>query len=240
MRQSSSSAFQPGASMPCLSAAVHSRDMKDAEINFRCRISESELREVRCLHREWFPVDYSDEFYQSLTSSTDVLSVVADIGGLIVGLATVSLCDTGRRYGIDRDLAWSNEEIQVAYILTLGVIDELRKRGIASQLLCQTIKEIQARDTNCSVVALHVIEYNRAAMRLYEKNGFTRFKIEPNFYRLGDTWFSGILFYRSLEQPASDRLLVRLVQWLTRRVATFFRLLNSSEQSIEIKDLETV
>jgi ribosomal protein S18 acetylase RimI-like enzyme len=228
MRTSGSSAFQEGALMPPLTASVHNTKWGKSEdcvskLRFKFTIDPSELEEIRNLHNEWFPVDYSEEFYSSLIDSPDVVSVVAQIDNQIVGLATVGIRNSVRFYNGAESLAYTlglpnNDASHVAYILTLGVIDELRRHGVASILISEAVKEVRKRNPCCMVISLHVIDYNHAAMRFYEKNGFKKLKIEENFYKLGDDWFSGVLFYMRLNNDGPKPL----AQWFKQKMTNSF------------------
>ena len=209
---SSSSAFPPGLLMPELQASVHERDLYDItsdQIHYRTSVLDSDMNEIRQLHAEWLPVDYNDEFYMAMTEKdSDVLSVLACYQSSIVGMATIAVRKKEARYNFSCDLlphlGLDTGSESIAYILTLGVVDELRRTGVASALLEEALKRISISDPHCRVVFLHVIDYNEPAMRLYRKHGFTEFKEEPNFYKIVDSWYSGILFYKELSKPRSS------------------------------------
>lgn len=215
---STSSAFCEGWSRPELLASVHKseelRKVKSVDqIYFRTRVFGSDMLEIRQLHAEWLPVDYNEEFYQALsTLDSNVLSVMACIKGtnLIVAMATVAIKRREIRYNFSCDLLThlnlDPDNDSVAYILTLGVVDELRRSGIASALLEETTKRISRSDPDCRVVFLHVIDYNEPAMNLYRKHGFVEFKNEPNFYRIAEVWYSGTLFYKRLKKSTGNWL----------------------------------
>ena len=236
MKVSSSSAFQPGAEMPGLLASVHASPISDQHaVIFREGVSANEIAEIRTLHSEWFPVDYPDDFFQSLTDCPDVVSVVAEIDSRIVGMATVAIRRPERRYNPACDLGLGDS---VAYILTLGVIDELRRRGVASKLLEETEAVIKKKDPDCSVVFLHVIEYNHAAMWMYEKRGFRWFKTEPSFYKLGEQWYAGELYFKPLSTTAR---LTKIVEWVRKKIASVWTLLFANKQTQPVNSvLESV
>lgn len=56
--------------------------------------------------------------------------------------------------------------------MTLGVVDECRRMGLATKLLELTISYIQYTQPLCKLIYLHVITYNEAAIRFYERNDF--------------------------------------------------------------------
>ena len=70
----------------------------------------------------------------------------------------------------------------VAYILTLGVTDQYRHLGIASQLIQKVVQHAQTQLSRA--VYLHVIDYNEAALNLYNKNKFEELAALPNFYHI--------------------------------------------------------
>lgn len=225
-RISQSSAFAEGFIRPELRASVHDMDLSRIgvdKIEFRTKVSSAEIDQIRQLHAEWLPVDYNDEFFLALTNpESDVLSVIAclsDKPHSIIGMATVAVRRRERRYNFQCDLlphlGLDSEKDSVAYILTFGIVDELRRAGFASALLKETMKRISESDPDCRVVFLHVIDYNEPAMRLYQKNGFVEFKEEPNFYLLGDTWYSGIMFYQAV-RPANSWM----NRWLQKVIPT--------------------
>ena len=71
----------------------------------------------------------------------------------------------------------------VVYVLTLGVIDQYRHLGVASQLIQHVIAH--AQHELCRAVYLHVIEYNIAALNLYRRSKFEELATLRNFYYIG-------------------------------------------------------
>ncbi len=68
----------------------------------------------------------------------------------------------------------------VAYIQTIEVHPESRRRGIAAGLLNRA--ENSARAAGATAIWLHVDVENSAAIRLYESRGFARKSREEHFY----------------------------------------------------------
>ena len=48
------------------------------------------------------------------------------------------------------------------------------------------------------MIWLHVIEYNKSAIRFYEKNKFAKFRKLKRHYNINDTNFDAILLYRPI------------------------------------------
>ena len=57
------------------------------------------------------------------------------------------------------------------YVMTLGVIDEMRSKGLAKRLL-NKIVEFTIAEQSIRMIGLHVVDYNKRALNFYKKNGF--------------------------------------------------------------------
>lgn len=240
--------------LPPLSATIH-RTLTAEEIeSFDVpnsvtlrNVTGSDLKEIRALHAEWFPVSYNEDFYKSI-SSGEYLTIVASLTGdpsRIVGLITVAVNRNESQFNHSGELleflGHSSDKDTIAYILTLGVVDELRGKGLAKALLEKAMVQVRCSDENCKVVFLHVIQYNMPAMRLYEKCGFKNFKIEPSFYRIGDDWYSGILSYRIIERNQEETGIRKIVWWIKNKLSDFFHsLFTTKRQRKQYSYLETV
>ena len=69
------------------------------------------------------------------------------------------------------------------YILTIGCIPEMRKKGLASELVKMCV-EHSANNPNCGAIYLHVLTSNHAAIRLYERNAFLFYLTRYDFYEI--------------------------------------------------------
>lgn len=67
--------------------------------------------------------------------------------------------------------------------MTLGVIDEFRKKGIGKILIDRLYEECQ-QYSEIKFIYLHVISYNEAAIRFYEKNAFKLLETIDNYYHI--------------------------------------------------------
>jgi hypothetical protein len=68
------------------------------------------------------------------------------------------------------------------YILTLGVSPAHRRRGVAAALVQQLYQRACA--SRARQLFLHVIAYNRDAMRFYARHGFACLGLLPGFYHI--------------------------------------------------------
>ncbi len=60
--------------------------------------------------------------------------------------------------------------VGIAYLDTLGVVEDQRNKGIGTSLLEHCFQ--LAKDAKCTQIALHVMQKNEDAKRLYERMGF--------------------------------------------------------------------
>lgn len=67
-----------------------------------------------------------------------------------------------------------------AYIPTIEVLPEQRKRGVGRELLHRL--EQSAREAGAVAIGLHVDTQNAGAIQLYEAQGYLRLGVDPNFY----------------------------------------------------------
>ena len=75
-------------------------------------------------------------------------------------------------------LSWS---VNSVYIMTLGVVDEFRGKGIASELL-KMVREMAEQQQSIKMVQLHVVVYNQSAIGFYRKNGYELIERISNHY----------------------------------------------------------
>jgi ribosomal-protein-alanine N-acetyltransferase len=84
-----------------------------------------------------------------------------------------------------------NTKVDTGWILTLGVLPECRRKGIAEALLVEC--EMQLR---MPVIKLTVRRGNVPAVRLYEKLGYSQIDIWSKYYRNGE---DGLVFAKHME-----------------------------------------
>ncbi len=102
------------------------------------------------------PLRFSRAYIRKLTQSPDAATWVAEEEGQLAGFAIVEFTAAA--------------SLPSAYIQTIEVAPNFRKRGIASELLGHV--EDSARDAGARAIWLHVAEGNAAAIHLYESEGY--------------------------------------------------------------------
>lgn len=71
-----------------------------------------------------------------------------------------------------------------ADLITFAVLPDARRQGIGAQLLAEALK--MARELGAHAMFLEVAEGNVAAIKLYEKQGFSTLTTRKNYYASGE------------------------------------------------------
>eukprot|EP00742_Colponemidia_sp_Colp-10_P009813 GILJ01010736.1.p1 GENE.GILJ01010736.1~~GILJ01010736.1.p1 ORF type:complete len:259 (-),score=23.82 GILJ01010736.1:238-972(-) len=200
-------AWPPNTDLPLLMAEVHTvlqetevEILEADQLSYRT-LQPTDMEEVKALHSEWFPIRYDQSFFDSAASGK-ILSLAATQtikGGkeIVVGLITVQI---GSELGYEDSnavLRCSLFELdrQLAYILTLGVIPEYRRKGVASLLLQKCVEMVKrTAPTRCKAVYLHVVAYNSSAISFYERNKFILVRRLEEFYNIKGQRFDAFLY----------------------------------------------
>ena len=72
---------------------------------------------------------------------------------------------------------------ETSQILTIGVVPDAQRHGIGQAMLDALLQEAARR--GATEVFLEVRVDNQAALRMYERNGFTQLRIRRGYYELG-------------------------------------------------------
>lgn len=83
------------------------------------------------------------------------------------------------------------------YVSTIGVIDEFRRFGIGRIILNKAL-DLFSLETKCIAAYLHVIEYNKSAIKFYISNNFQEAGILNDFYTINNAMFNSKVFYKIL------------------------------------------
>jgi hypothetical protein len=196
-------------------------------------IDISYIEEVILLHKEWFPVDYDDNFFEEIFDNNccNYFTIGAfynikneknnENKEIILGLA---LCEW--EYISDYFIEHTNpkaieeiskninitEEVQAClkcqmyhcvYIMTIGVLDGCRQMSIGSNML-NNIFNIALRDDICVGIYLDVIYYNKSAIKFYEKNNFKKVKEIKDYYDLNGKNYDANVYLRIITRKEKD------------------------------------
>jgi len=87
---------------------------------------------------------------------------------------------------------------RVAYVVTLDVAPDWRRRGLARRLMHAL--ELRAHAAGADAIALHVFPGNLAALQLYEALGYQRIGVAADFYGDG---LDALVYRKQLERKQS-------------------------------------
>ncbi|XP_031556257.1 N-alpha-acetyltransferase 60-like [Actinia tenebrosa] len=168
--------------------------LNDVQLRFLC---PDDVEEVKRLCREWFPIEYPDSWYKDITSSPRFFSLAATHCKEIIGLVVAEvkprvLCNREDAGILDYNY---KENYHVAYILSIGVDKNYRRRKIGSLLLDSLISNLTTPEQqNCKAIYLHVLSSNTAAIRFYETRCFKKFSYLPMYYAINGAHRDGYLY----------------------------------------------
>jgi len=206
-------------------------------------LTKNNLIEVKNLHKEWFPVEYDDEFFEQIFNNNccNYFTIGAfyniknsnENREIILGLA---LCEwefisdyfinhTNQKV-IDEicENIDINEEVQAClkcqlyhcvYIMTIGVLDEYRKMNIGTNIL-NSIYNIAIKDDICVGIYLDVIYYNKSAIKFYEKNNFKKVNEIKDYYDLNGKNYDANVYLRILSRKEKDDFREKNRTYLTK------------------------
>ena len=126
------------------------------------------------------PVRFSRAYIRELTKSADATTWVAENDGQLAGFAIVDFTPAAGAH--------------IAYIQTIEVAPNYRRRGIASELLRRI--EDSTRDAGARTIWLHVAEGNAAAIHLYQTHDYLPQGRAENYYASG---IAALIYGKSLE-----------------------------------------
>jgi ribosomal-protein-alanine N-acetyltransferase len=111
------------------------------------------------------PFRFGQREMRRLAEERGAISVIAEADGELLGFCI------------------AHREGQWAYVVTLDVTPESRRRGVAARLMLEV--EEQARATGAVGIGLHVHNGNAGAIRFYERMGYSRVGLTQGFYGRG-------------------------------------------------------
>jgi ribosomal-protein-alanine N-acetyltransferase len=127
----------------------------------------SQLRDqIYEIEEECFLHPYPREFIDSLQDLFPETFLVAVRGDLVLGYAATSVSR------------------HIAHLLSIAVRKSLRRKGVGSTLIYETIRLLKAM--GISLIKLEVRKGNRDAIQFYERLGFKKIGFIPSYYEGGE------------------------------------------------------
>lgn len=149
---------------------------------------------LSALHAGCFEDSWSTQSMVEIMASPGVRAWIAVVS------APRSLSPTGT---LPAGFAITRVAADEAELLSLGVLEAFRRKGVANALIAQTIEHVAARGAR--KLFLEVAEDNVAALTLYTANGFARVGRRPDYYRASSGATTAALTLRRHVVPARWR-----------------------------------
>ncbi|XP_065826310.1 N-alpha-acetyltransferase 60-like [Oscarella lobularis] len=207
-----------------------------------CRLMQpSDIDQVKALCAECFPINYPENWFVQITSSSNLYSLAAVVGNRVIGMIVVEVKPFGFCNPEDSSILsyFSSSDTKVAYILSFGVFKEFRNTGIGSHLLQQALSYLESEQMHCKAVYLHVMASNFDAIKFYERRGFKKHTFLPGYYTtIGNQLGDGCCYVKYInggEAPWSLRDCLsacwRLPTWLCTRCKRLWRIRLASTEA---------
>lgn len=176
-------------------------------VNFRFLLPD-DIHEVKRLCHDWFPIEYPENWYKDITMNPKFFSLAAVSGSKIIGMIVSEVKSRGLCNSEDSSIlaSYFPKTTLVAYILSLAVVKEYRRRGIGSLLLRHLLTYLTSDEMNrCKAVYLHVLTSNSSAIEFYEMLNFQVHCYLPMYYSIKGNQYDAYSFvlYINGGQPSS-------------------------------------
>lgn len=125
-------------------------------------MTKEDVKSVALLERECFDSPWTEETLYEETTNPTARFFVAKENGKLIGYIG------------------SNNILGEVFITNIAVLKEFRRKGVASALLNELIKN--CREEKASYLTLEVRKSNISAIKLYEKFGFAHVGERKEFY----------------------------------------------------------
>ncbi|KAI3940511.1 hypothetical protein MKW98_024918 [Papaver atlanticum] len=205
--------------------------MVDQDIVYR-QLRPSDIGVLERIHCDLFPIRYESEFFHNAVSGRDIVSWGAvdcsrtdgrsdELVGFVTArtiLANDSEIGDMLRYDPTRT------DQTLVYILTLGVVESYRNRGIAAALTREVIK-YASNLAHCQAVYLHVISYNNPAIQFYKKLCFKFVRRLSGFYYIQGQHYDSLLFVYYVNGGRSPCSPLDIVATVAAYVRSLFKLM---------------
>lgn len=149
---------------------------------------------LSALHAGCFEDSWSTQSMVEVMASPGVRAWIAVVN------APRSLSPTGM---LPAGFAITRVAADEAELLSLGVLEAFRRKGVASDLIAQVVEHVAGH--GAKKLFLEVAEDNEAALSLYTASGFTRVGRRPDYYRSSNGTATAALTLRRHIVPARWR-----------------------------------
>ena len=137
---------------------------KKSEITLRL-VGKESAQTLSAIHEKCFPHYWDNEAFNDFFSVEHTYALIAEAGE-VVGMVVYRL------------------NFEQADIITIAVLPQFRRKGIARSLMAKTLEDMKWRGVE--KLFLDVEEGNQPAISLYESLGFSHDRRRRQYYRQSD------------------------------------------------------
>ena len=138
-----------------------------------------DLNAIVAINRKSLPENYPVAYFIDLIRTWKTTSCVAELNGRVVGYVIL-------RLESQRSFFTKTTNFSKGHIISVAVLEEARRMGIASKMMDDVIEKTQNVGGIESIV-LEVRESNIGAIQLYLNYGFIKSKILQRYYADGES-----------------------------------------------------
>ena len=198
-------------------------------------LKKENIEEIKSLHKEWFPVKYSDSYFESLFNDKEgryftigafynliINEESKENKEIIIGLA---LCEwfIGSNYfskilGKESIIEINKNINYIEEVYSYITCDDyhciyIMNIGVLDEFrkmkigskLIDKIINIGLNDRLCIGIFLDVIYYNNSAIKFYKKNEFKKVMTNRNYYNIKGNKYDAYVFLRIFTRKEKDR-----------------------------------
>lgn len=211
-------------------------------------LSYSDIEEIKLLHKEWFPLDYSDDYFDCILNPdkrkknyiTLAATYLDNNEELILGMVISEINDKNEFtnqvsesmiQNLDipflEDIDFFRHDFECAYIMVIGVVDEMRRLKLGTKILNKII-EIYLAKTNCICLYLHVISHNESAINFYVKNDFILAGKFKNYYKIKNEFYDSNVYVKCFsknERNQKMNILMKVIESISQILSLFIFIL---------------
>jgi len=215
-------------------------DLDLSQIYLRAPKSSEDVEEIKLLFAEWYPVEYPDAFYNSILDIKNAPRTILALIDLPYQETTQTVilgCLVYEEHQVDGDIVGdlpyeAYDQCRSVYLMALGVINEMRNKGLGKILLNKLIESVE-EDVKLLYIYLDVIEHNKSGIDFYNRNNFKKIRVRENYYEIGDKEYDGWVYCFNLQ----DHIEVwRTVEIPHKDTSSWYAKLVKSLKALCIKD----
>jgi len=222
-------------------------EVDESKINYR-ELNYGDMEEIKCLHKEWFPLDYSDEYFEHILNPEkrrkNYITLAATypynneeliLGAVITEINNKNEFTTQVSESIIQnleipfleDINFFRQDFECAYIMIIGIVDEMRRLKLGTKILNRII-DTYLEKTSCICIYLHVISHNQSAINFYVKNNFILAGNFKNYYKIQNEYYDSNVYVKCFSKTERDKnknMVMKIIDTVSQALSLFIFIL---------------